>query len=166
VVSDNTRRQLLFAVGDHLFAADARAVREIVEPGLTATPIPGAIPAVRGLINLRGTLLVAGNLAALLDLSPRPSDPALVVFEHEARQVALEVDRVVDVTSLPLDAIDNEEDGQLPMPLAGRSVVCGAGQYDSRPYFQLDVRQLFGLVLEEQERGASETDKSDGGAGR
>jgi chemotaxis signal transduction protein len=164
VVSDNTRRQLLFAVGNHLFSADARAVREIVEPGLAATPIPGAIPAVRGLINLRGTLLVAANLGALLELTSRPSDPAVVVFEHEARQVALEVDRVVDVASLPRGGLDGN--GQLLDTLAVRSAVCGVGRYGSQPYFELDVSELIGLMLEEQQRGDSKAVESDGGAGR
>lgn len=164
MVSDNTRRQLLFAVGDHLFATDARTVREIVEPGLAATPIPGAIPAVRGLINLRGTLLVAGNLGMLLEMTPRPSDPAVVVFEHDDRLVALEVDRVVDVASLPRDELDG--DGRLPDALAGRSVVCGSGWYGSQPYFELDVSELFGLMLEAQQTGDSKAARTDGGAGR
>ncbi len=165
MVSDNTRRQLLFAVGDHLFAADARAIREIVEPGLAATPIPGAIPAVRGLINLRGTLMVAGNLGALLELNPKPTDPALVVFEHEARQVALEVDRVVDVTSPPpRDQLDI--DGGLLDALGGRSVVSGVGRFGDQPYFQLDIRELFALVLEQQQRADSRATESDGGVGR
>ncbi len=164
MVSDNTRRQLLFAVGNHLFAADARTVREIVEPGLAATPIPGAIPAVRGLINLRGTLLVAGNLGVLLELTPRPSDPAVVVFEHEDRQLALEVDRVVDVASLPSEELDG--DGRLPDPLAGCPVVCGSGRYGSQPYFELNVCELFGLILEARQTEDSKAAKPDGGAGR
>jgi len=163
-VSDNTRRQLLFAVGDHLFAADAGAIREIVEPGLVPTPIPGAIPAVLGLINLRGTLMVAGNLAALLELTPRPSDPVLVVLEHEARQVALEVDRVVDVTSQSRDEHD-ADDGLLEV-LGGRSVVSGVGRFGKQPYYELDMGELFALVLEQRQPGDSEAAKSDGGAGR
>ena len=163
-MSDNTRRQLFFAVGDHLFAADARAIREIVEPGLVPTPIPGAIPAVLGLINLRGTLMVAGKLGALLQVSSRPSDPALVVFEHEARQMALEVDRVVDVTSSPRDELDT--DGRLLDVLGDRAVVSGVGRFGDQPYFELDIRELFALVLEPQPTGDSKAEKSDGGAGR
>lgn len=163
-MSDNAGRQLFFAVGDHLFAADARAVREIVEAELVATPIPGAIPAVWGLINLRGTLLVAGSLGALLELTPRPVDPMLVVFEHEARHVALEVDRVVDVsTASPHEPAANEP----PVgALMADPLVSGAGRYGGRTYFRLDLHQLFARLLEAEQKVRDEAVQSDGGAAR
>lgn len=150
MVSDNTGRQLLFTVGDHLFAADARAVREIVEVGLAATPIPGAIPAVWGLINLRGKLLIAGSLSALLEVPPRSLDPVLVVFEHGPRQVALEVDCVVDVASEPGD--ENSAGGQPGGALGSHPVVAAVGRFGDRPYFRLDMRQLFAMLLELEEQ--------------
>lgn len=165
MVSDNTGRQLLFAVGDHLFAADARCVREIVEAGLVATPIPGAIPAVWGLINLRGSLLVAGSLSALLELPPRPTDPVLVVFEHGSRQVALEVDRVVDV--MPEAHPQPAGDDRPTAALAADPIVSGVGWLGDRSYFRLDMRQLFARLLEDEEQtGDTEAGQSDGGAGQ
>jgi len=164
VVSDNTGRQLLFAVGDHLFAADARAVREIVEVGLAATPIPGAIPAVWGLINLRGKLLIAGSLGALLEVPPRSVDPVLVVFEHGPRQVALEVDRVVDVASEPGDEYSV---GEHPTGAIGsHPVVAGVGRLGDRAYFRLDIRRLFARLLQQEDQPQdNESAQSDGGGG-
>jgi chemotaxis signal transduction protein len=165
VVSDNTGRQLLFAVGDHLFAAEARCVREIIETGLAATPIPGAIPAVWGLINLRGSLLVAGSLGALLELTPRPTDPVLVVFEHGSRRVALEVDRAVDVMSE--SHCEPALDDRPLADLATHPIVSEVGWFGDRSYFRLDMRQLFAHLLEEEEAaGDTEAGQSDGGAGQ
>src|SRR5256884_6872709 len=49
-------RLLVFRVGGLLCAAEAERVREIL-PRLATTRIPGAPPAVAGLVNVRGTLV-------------------------------------------------------------------------------------------------------------
>ena len=49
-------RLLVFRVGALLCAAEAERVREIL-PRLATTRIPGAPPAVAGLVNVRGTLV-------------------------------------------------------------------------------------------------------------
>src|SRR5438132_12796248 len=49
-------RLLLFRVGTLVCAAEAERVREIL-PWLAPTRIPGAPPAVAGLVNVRGTLV-------------------------------------------------------------------------------------------------------------
>src|SRR5256885_7679216 len=57
-------RLLVFRVGGLLCAAEAERVREIL-PRLATTRIPGAPPAVAGLVNVPGTLVtVGGGLAA------------------------------------------------------------------------------------------------------
>jgi chemotaxis signal transduction protein len=134
----------------------------VLEPISAATPIPGAVSGIHGLINLRGTLLVTANLGSLLGLTPKPvAEPALVVFEHETRKVALEIDRVVDVTSGPED--DADVDGSLLKALGAREVVSGAGQFGPRPYFRLDMGAVFALVLEDQ-RGYRANARTERGA--
>jgi chemotaxis signal transduction protein len=146
-VSDSVRRQLLFEVGEHLFAVDARNVREVLEP-TEATPVPGSVPGILGLMNLRGTLVVAGDLATLLGLTSRKSEEtALVVFEHESDRVALEVDRLSGVAPYPTGDLD--VDGELLEVIGAREIVAGVGQLGSRPYFQLEMKALFARVLEQ-----------------
>src|SRR5256885_13537872 len=53
-------RLLVFRVGALLCAAEAERVREIL-PRLATTRIPGAPPAVAGLVNVRGTLVAGGG---------------------------------------------------------------------------------------------------------
>jgi purine-binding chemotaxis protein CheW len=143
-VSDHVDRQLLFEVGGYLFAAEPREVVEVLEP-TEATPVPGAVPGVRGLINVRGTLLVSGELAPLLGLEPEPGEETvLVVFEHGGRRVALEVDRVVGMAA----AGDLDVDAELLEALSARELVRGVGRLRDRPFFQLDMGAVFGRVLE------------------
>jgi chemotaxis signal transduction protein len=132
-------------VGPHLLAADAREICEVREP-LQATPIPGAVPGVSGLVNLRGVLVVAGELATLLGFEPAKSEEtALVVFEQGERRIALEVDRMVGVIEADSEQLD--VDGDLLEALGARDVVEGVGRFADRPYFQLDTKALFSRVL-------------------
>jgi chemotaxis signal transduction protein len=154
-VSDYARRQLLFEVGEHLFAAEAEEVCEVLEP-TEATPIPGAVPGVHGLINLRGNLLVTGEFGRLLGLTTaRGNDPALVVFEQGDRQVALEVDRVLAMAPTPASNGKGDLDvgSELLDALGAGALVTGVGQFGPRPYFKLDMRAVFERVLEQVGEG-------------
>ena len=157
-MSDYARRQLLFEVGEHLFAAEAEEVREVLEP-TEATPIPGAVPGVHGLINLRGNLLVTGEFGRLLGLSESTSgDPALVVFEQGDRQVALEVDQVIAMVPAPPSkkgkgSGDLDVGSELLDALGAGALVTGVGQFGPRPYFKLDMRAVFERVLEQVGEG-------------
>src|SRR5258705_5635344 len=65
-------RLLVFRVGNLVCAAEVDAVREIL-PRLPTTRIPGAPPAVAGLVNVRGTLVtVADGWRALAQPPPPP----------------------------------------------------------------------------------------------
>ncbi len=145
-MSHSAGRQLLFQVGEHLLAADAKHVCEVREP-IDATPVPGAVVGVQGLINLRGDLVVAGDLATLLGLdSTRNEETALVVFEEGDRRVALQVDRLQGVANQSSEDLD--VNGELLGALGARDIVAGVGQYEGRPYFQLNMKALFARVLE------------------
>lgn len=150
-MADSARRQLIFEVGGHLFAADARDVREVLEP-TEVTPVPGAVASVLGLINLRGTLVVAGRLGALLELVPGAGEEnTLVVFEHGERRLALEVDRVLGMAAYPDDGLDAES--ELPEGLEVGDLVAGVGRLGPRQYFHLDVGAIFERMLGQQDEG-------------
>ncbi len=146
-MSHAARRQLLFQVGEHLLAADANQICEVREP-TDATPVPGSVPGILGLINLRGNLVIAGELSTLLGFSPlKNEETALVVFEEGDRRLALEVDRLVGVMEASQEDLDVK--GELLEALGAGDVVAGVGQFQTRPYFQLNVEALFARVLDE-----------------
>ncbi len=144
---DSVKRQLLFEVGPYLFSVEAQYVREVLEP-CAVTPVPGAATPVVGLINIRGTLMIAARLAALLGVTPGvDEETALVTFEHGQRRLALLVDRAVGVAPHPTGGLD--VDGEFLAALGLESVVLGVGggEFGTRPYYQLDVGVIFERVL-------------------
>ncbi|UCC74751.1 MAG: chemotaxis protein CheW [Gemmatimonadota bacterium] len=146
-MSDSARRQLLVEVGEFLLAAAADEVREVMDP-TEATPVPGAVPGVLGLINRRGKIIVAGELGAFLGLSSEPGEEsALVVFADGDRRIALLVDRVLGVG--PDRDGDLDVGSDLLEALGARDLVAGVGQSGPRPYLRLDVPAIFARVLDQ-----------------
>ncbi|MDQ3949006.1 MAG: chemotaxis protein CheW [Gemmatimonadota bacterium] len=91
------QRTLLFRAGDRTFGCGIDAVREIV-PQRRATRLPGAPPAVQGLINLRGTIVTVVDLSLWLG-GERPAAPdgSIVLVDHGPRVAGVAVDEVLDV---------------------------------------------------------------------
>lgn len=108
--SDEPHEFVAFHVGDQTFCIDIMAVREI--RGWTpATPLPHSPSFVRGVINLRGTVLPVVDLASRLGM--RPKEPtarhAIIVVQHSEQVVGLLVDAVSNILMIPPDSIQ-------PMP--------------------------------------------------
>lgn len=99
--SDNHQELIAFRIGDQEFCVDIMSVREI--RGWTpATPLPHAQKFMRGVINLRGTVL------PIIDLSERLgfgyTDPearhVIIVVRSGDQEVGLLVDAVCDIISV------------------------------------------------------------------
>jgi|SRR6516165_5083535 purine-binding chemotaxis protein CheW len=85
-------------IGTQEFAMDIRSIREI--RGWTAsTRLPHAPSFIKGMINLRGTVLVVIDLAQRLGLPPLEPSPAsvVVVAEDGDKAAGLLVDAVCDI---------------------------------------------------------------------
>ena len=97
---------LSFYVGDHEYSVDIMSVREI--RGWTkTTSLPHSPDFVRGVINLRGTVLPVVDLALRLGLEAQ--DPhernVIVVVDLDNRTLGLRVDAVSDILSIPASAL-------------------------------------------------------------
>lgn len=108
------RRFLLFGVAGRLCACDLDAVREIV-PARAATRLPGAPEWVRGLINLRGTLVTVVDLAVRFGSADGAASAAgtrsIIVAEAAGKTFGIGVDEVRNVQSVAEDALE-EVDAQ------------------------------------------------------
>ncbi len=90
-----------------LCACDLASVREIVE-SRPATRLPGAADWVRGVINLRGTLLTVVDLAPRFTEAGRTGGggQSIIVAESEGRSIGLGVDSVRDVMVVREDVME------------------------------------------------------------
>lgn len=89
---------LTFRCGGQGYAVDIIAVREIrswSEP----TPLPHSPPYMRGMVNLRGSVLPVMDLAQRLGQPPTRDDPrnVIIVIQEEGRVHGLLVDAVSDI---------------------------------------------------------------------
>jgi purine-binding chemotaxis protein CheW len=100
---------LTFTLGDEEYAVDVLRVQEI--KGYSAvTPIPNAPHFIRGVMNLRGTVVPVVGLRETFGLPAIPYDKfsVIVVLTLGTRVIGLLVDTVADVVELQL--------GQIEMP--------------------------------------------------
>jgi purine-binding chemotaxis protein CheW len=138
-------RLLVLQGGDAYFGVDTERVREVV-PAKATTRIPGAPPYVRGLLNLRGTLVTVVDLAQRLGRSSgTAADPSVAIVHSGSRLLGLLVDDVLDVQELTDDAALS------PSPVAGgRSeggLVRALGHFDERVVLVIDVEELVRQTL-------------------
>src|SRR3984885_11273688 len=102
-MADTQSEQLLCVrVGDQEFALSIRAIREI-RGWITSTPLPHAPSYIKGMINLRGSVLAIIDLAERLGLRSVPPNTTsvVVVIEEGARVIGLLVDAVSDIITGP-----------------------------------------------------------------
>lgn len=107
ILSSDKRQELIaFRVGSQEFCVDIMSVREI--RGWTpATPLPHAQKFMRGVINLRGTVLPIIDLSARLGFGF--TDPearhVIIVVRTGDQEVGLLVDAVCDILSVTEDML-------------------------------------------------------------
>lgn len=99
----NTEIELLsFRLAEQEYSVDIMSVREI--RGWTrATPLPHAPAHVRGVINLRGTVLPVVDLSTRLGMAPVEGDArnVIIVVQVGTQAAGLLVDAVSDILALP-----------------------------------------------------------------
>lgn len=93
---------LSFRLAEQEYSVDIMSVREI--RGWTrATPLPHAPAHVRGVINLRGTVLPVVDLSTRLGMPPVEGDArnVIIVVQVGGQSAGLLVDAVSDILALP-----------------------------------------------------------------
>jgi len=126
-----------FTLDGHLYGVDVEAVQEVLR-GQARTRIPLSPVTLAGLINLRGQVLSAIDLRALLELPDRDGDtePMLVVIRVAGEPVALMVDTIGSVVD-----VDDDQFEPPPDTLVGvsRDLLLGAYKLEDRLLLALDV---------------------------
>jgi purine-binding chemotaxis protein CheW len=139
-------RLLLFRVGNLICAAEVDAVAEIL-PRLDVTRIPGAMPFVAGLVNVRGTLVtVVTGWRALGQPAPAAEDGGTTVLlrlDDGRKLIGLLVDDVVDLITVPRAELQD----RAGLPGVDPVLVQAVGRRGDRSYVVINTVALLAPVL-------------------
>ena len=136
----STLELLTFQLADQEYSLDIMSVREI--RGWTrTTPLPHAPSYMKGVINLRGTVLPVMDLAQRLGLAPRDHTDrnVIIVVNHEDVMTGLLVDAVSDIIALTSEDLQPPPDIQAN---AGPNVVSALTLIDERMIRVLDLGSI------------------------
>ena len=141
------RQFLTFMLGGEMFAMDILGIKEIIEYS-TLTEVPMMPASVRGVINLRGSVVPVIDLAvrfgrAAAAVTKRTCIVIVEITLNDTRQdVGVVVDAVNEVLDIPQEQIE-------PPPTFGTRIrtdfIQGMGNVNNRFVILLDVNQVLSL---------------------
>jgi purine-binding chemotaxis protein CheW len=138
---------LLFRVGEHLYGCDISDAQEIISLR-PMTRLPGAPPFVRGLINLRGTIVTILDLGLRLDATRAPiTDGSILLVRHRDRLVGLLVEQVADVRVLEVEPHDGGATAGSAAGGGHGGIVRGVATCGEEAVVMLDLEMMFKQVL-------------------
>lgn len=142
----DTRQYLTFQLGEEVFGLDVANVREILE-FTTVTKVPGTPEYMKGVINLRGSVVPVMDMRLKFNLtaSEKTVNTCIIVmeissFEGEQIVIGALVDSVQEVFELGADEIE-------PAPKIGiqlrNEFIVGMGKRGDQFIILLDVDRIF-----------------------
>jgi len=141
----DTQQYLTFQLGEEVFGLDVSQVREILE-FTTVTKVPKTPRYMRGVINLRGSVVPVLDMRLKFGLTrtEKSIDTCIIVvevsFEDERTIIGILVDSVQEVSELSPDQIE-------PPPRIGTQLktlfIKGMGKKDDHFIMILDIDELF-----------------------
>ena len=138
-MADAVRRLCTFFVEDRYLGVDVADVQEVLR-AQPLTDVPLAPPVVRGLMNLRGQIVVAVDLRRRLGLPPlHEAEATDVVVRHGEDAVSLLVDEIGDVVEV--DPATREDVPPTVRPPA-RDLFSATYKLPDRLLLVLDVRAV------------------------
>lgn len=131
---------LTFSLDREEFGIPVTQVREVIRvDGITRVP---QVPAhVRGVTNLRGRILAVVEIRTRLGLTPAVVTPSsrIVVVEVMGRALGLLVDRVSQVTKVPVDSVAAPPE---EVVTAETDFLTGVARWNSRLIMLLDLDKV------------------------
>lgn len=131
-----------FRVGNVFLALPVRAVQEIID-NPRHTRVPGAHPAVSGLINLRGHVLTSISMHHILSGNADPSQVLSLICEFREETMSLVVDEVIGVFNWDLSLLQPTS----VAPKLYRKFISGVYLQGERDYLLLDAHQLIDHLM-------------------
>lgn len=104
--SESAHQYLTFTLDQHTFGLDILRVQEL-KGHSTITPLPNTPPHVRGVINLRGTIIPVIDLRTRFGMTAREFHKytVIIVVTVGSKVMGLAVDGVADVLAVPAASV-------------------------------------------------------------
>ncbi len=141
----STKQYLTFMLGDEQYAVNVKNVREILE--LTnITQIPCTYEFMRGVINLRGSVVPVIDMRLKFDMSAteKTIDTCIIVIETKIEDDLIVIGALADSVQ---EVIDLEQSQIEPPPGIGTKIdtnfILGVGKYEDEFIIILDMAKVF-----------------------
>jgi purine-binding chemotaxis protein CheW len=140
-----TKQYLTFKLGNEIFATEVAKVREVLD-FTQITAIPRTPEFMRGVINLRGSVVPVVDLRLCLNMSrtEQTTNTCIVVLEVLLESEAIVIGALADSVE---EVIDLDPDQIGPAPQIGMQVrtdfIKGMGKRDSQFIMILDIDRVF-----------------------
>ena len=135
---DHVAEFLTLRLGDEEYAIDILQVREI-RARETVTAIAGSPAFVRGVINLRGTIVPVIDLRLKLGMAAPPDNAVTIILMLSGRLLGLVVDAVTDVARLAAGDIRPTPEMASALPL---HFIRGIAPVEQRMLVVVDLERL------------------------
>lgn len=126
----NTQQFCTFFLEDQFFGVPVQQVQEVIQ-SQDMTVVPLVSDVVRGLINLRGQIVMAMDLRRRLRIAQRPAEmlPVNVVVRTQEGPISLLVDSIGDVVEVQEDSF---EEPPQTLSTEMRQLIAGVHKLDQR----------------------------------
>jgi len=142
-----TSQYLTFKIDDEFFTVNVLNVREILEY-TKITKMPDAPRFMRGIINVRGSVIPVIDLRLKFGMEPTvaKSSTRIIVMEIERKGGNLVIGALADAVK---EVIEITPEGIEPPPDVGtrwkKDYILGVGQYNDEFIMLLDINKLFSI---------------------
>ena len=102
---------VVFTLGNEKFALETRIVHGI-EKMMTITKVPTAPYYIKGLANLRGSIISVINLKSYLNMDKIKEEDNIIIIELGEEKVGIMVDNVHEVVDISHDMIEKADDSK------------------------------------------------------
>ncbi len=141
----STTQSLTFSLGEELYALDVGGVREVLEM-TRITPLPRTPEYLRGVINVRGSVVPVVDLRLKLGMprSQKTIDTCIVVLDITVDDSPVTVGILVDAVQ---EVVDFDSARIEPPPHLGTAMeaelIQGIGKREDRFVMILDIQKIF-----------------------
>ena len=147
---------LTFILGDVLYTVDVRSVRDVLDYE-HITKVPRTVPYMKGVLNIRGTVIPVIDLRMLFNVEPSADeeDTSIIVAELDCDDgtdimfgvVADYVENVMQINQIDTNSEENTDDTPVSvLNVMNNRFIKGLGKIEKRFVIILDMQKIISFI--------------------